>query len=178
MARDSVNQKEKELTTLMDKNVAKIRAFVDENIEDMINERRSTLAKYEKQFNQIKLVCCKYFEKYDIELEAVRIKAKSVMDKFQDWSKVLIEPATLNDARLYSLESRIHEEEELRIREFDFMKDLTKKLIYSLEQSSVGTVDKGLLNDPSNFKGSPVSHARRTQVSLKETPLLPNLLNN
>lgn len=55
------------------------------------------------------------------------------MDKFQDWSKVLIEPATLNDARLYSLESRIHEEEELRIREFDFIKDLTKKLIYSLE---------------------------------------------
>lgn len=51
MARDSVNQKEKELTALMEKNVAKIRAFVDENIEDMINERRSTLAKYEKQFN-------------------------------------------------------------------------------------------------------------------------------
>ena len=112
-------------------------------------------------------------------MEAVRIKAKNVMDKFQDWSKVLIEPATLNDARLYSLESRIHEEEELRIREFDFMKDLTKKLIYSLEQSSVGNVDKGLLNDPSNFgKGSPVSHARRTQISMKETPLLPNLLNN
>ena len=63
----------------------------------------------------------------------MRIKAKSVMDKFQDWSKVLIEPATLNDARLYSLESRIHEEEELRIREFEFLKDLTKKLIYSLE---------------------------------------------
>lgn len=111
-------------------------------------------------------------------MEAVRIKAKNVMDKFQDWSKVLIEPATLNDARLYSLESRIHEEEELRIREFDFIKDLTKKLIYSLEQSSAGTVDKGLLNDPSNFKGSPVSNARRTQVSMKETPLLPNLLNN
>lgn len=63
------------------------------------------------------------------------------MDKYQDWSKVLIEPSSLNDARLYSLESRIHEEEEMRLKEFDFLKDLTKKLIYSLEQQSVNQVD-------------------------------------
>lgn len=56
------------------------------------------------------------------------------MDKYQDWSKVLIEPASLNDARLFSLESRIHEEEEIRMKEFEFLKDLSKKLIYSLEQ--------------------------------------------
>ena len=35
---------------------------------------KETLEKYEKQFNSIKSVCCKYFEKYDIELEAVSIK--------------------------------------------------------------------------------------------------------
>lgn len=99
----------------------------------MMIERKATLAKYAKQFDQIKLVCCKYFEKYDIELETVKIKAKTVMDKYADWSRVLIEPSSLNDARLYSLESRIHEEEEMRLKEFDFLKDLTKKLIYSLE---------------------------------------------
>lgn len=41
----------------------------------MVNERRETLLKYEKQFNSIKAVCCKYFEKYDVELEAVSMKA-------------------------------------------------------------------------------------------------------
>ena len=51
MARDSVNAKEKELTELMEKSVDKIQGFVNENIEDMIEERRTTLAKYEKQFN-------------------------------------------------------------------------------------------------------------------------------
>ena len=55
------------------------------------------------------------------------------MDKYQDWSKVLIEPASLNDARLFSLESRMHEEEEIRVREYEFMRALVKKLIYSLE---------------------------------------------
>jgi hypothetical protein len=133
MARDSVNAKEKELTDLMNKQVKTIQTFVDENIEDMVEERKATLAKYEKQFNQIKLVCCKYFERYDLELETVQMKSQNVMDKYQDWSKVLIEPTSLNDARLFSLESRMHEEEEIRIREYEFMRDLMKKLIYSLE---------------------------------------------
>lgn len=133
MARDSVNAKEKELTDLMEKNMTKIQTCVDENIEDMVEERKATLQKYEKQFNQIKLVCCKYFERYDIELESVKLKAKNVMDKYQDWSKVLVEPASLNDARLFSLESRIHEEEEMRITEFDYLKEAIKKLIYSIE---------------------------------------------
>ena len=141
MARDSVNAKEKELTDLMTKQVKTIQSFVDENINDMVEERKATLLKYEKQFNQIKMVCCKYFEKYDLELETVQIKAQNVMDKYQDWSKVLIEPATMNDARLFSLESRMNEEEEIRIKEYEFVRDLLKKLIYSLEKTNVTSLD-------------------------------------
>mmetsp|Transcript_6570 Transcript_6570/g.10567 ORF Transcript_6570/g.10567 Transcript_6570/m.10567 type:complete len:90 (+) Transcript_6570:922-1191(+) len=51
MARDSVNAKEKELTDLMTKQVKNIQTFVDDNIEDMVEERKATLNKYEKQFN-------------------------------------------------------------------------------------------------------------------------------
>ena len=68
-----------------------------------------------------------------MELEAVKIKAKAVMEKYQDWSKVLIEPTSLNDARLFALESRLHEEEEIRIKEFEFISEALKKLIYTLE---------------------------------------------
>lgn len=48
MAKDAVNQKEKELQAQMSKELREIKAFVDENIDDMVNERRATLAKYEK----------------------------------------------------------------------------------------------------------------------------------
>ena len=158
----------------MDVKINKLESTVNESTEDMIMERKATLAKYSKQFDQIKLVCCKYFEKYDIELEAVKIKAKNVMEKYQDWSKVLIEPTSLNDARLFSLESRIHEEEEIRIKEYDFLKDMTKKLIYSLEQLNLNAVDvKGSIDDFSKAKGSPTANKTKSQ-----TPLLPNLLNN
>lgn len=49
----------------------------------------------------------------------------------------MVEPASLNDARLFSLESRIHEEEEMRITEFDYLKEAIKKLIYSIEQNNL-----------------------------------------
>ena len=55
------------------------------------------------------------------------------MDKYTDWSKVLIEPASLNEARLFALESRMHEEEEIRIKDGEFVRDHLKKLIYSME---------------------------------------------
>lgn len=48
MARDSVNAKEKELTDLMNKQVKTIQTFVDDNIDDMVEERKATLMKYEK----------------------------------------------------------------------------------------------------------------------------------
>ena len=54
-------------------------------------------------------------------------------NKYKDWSKVLIEPQTMNDARVFALEARMEKEEDTRIKEFDFMKDLTRKLVYSLE---------------------------------------------
>lgn len=47
----------------------------------------------------------------------------------------------MNDARLFSLESRMHEEEEIRIKEYEFVRDLLKKLIYSLEKTSVTSID-------------------------------------
>jgi len=55
------------------------------------------------------------------------------MGKYENWSKVLIEPASLNDARLYSLEARIHQEEDIRVKEYEFLQDFLKKLMYCVE---------------------------------------------
>ena len=58
-----------------------------------------------------------------------------VMNKYENWSKVLIEPASLNDARLFALETRIHEEEDIRIKEFERMRDVIRKLLYSIQEN-------------------------------------------
>ena len=61
---------------------------------------------------------------------------------------MLIEPATLNEGRLFSVESRLTEEEEMRIKEYEYLREMFKKLLYSLEQMNMVNIEeKGLLKD-------------------------------
>ena len=46
---------------------------------------------------------------------------------------MLIKPQELNQARLYTIETRIKESEESNVKEVDFMKETMKKLIYAIE---------------------------------------------
>jgi hypothetical protein len=95
------------------------------------------LQKYDKKFIKVKDVCTKYFTINDKDMDELKINMKIMNQKYLDWSKILIEPQSLNDARLYALETRMHEEEDIRIKEYEYLRDLMKKLIYSLEQKNV-----------------------------------------
>lgn len=86
----------------------------------------------------------------------------NLQNKYNDWTRVLIEPATINDARLFSLESRVTEEEEMRIKEYEYVRDMFKKLIYSLEQVNMQAIDKIGIMKPEGKEG--------------ESSTLPNLL--
>ena len=44
---------------------------MDVNVNDMVAERKAALQKYERMFTQIKMVSCKYFDKYDTQLETL-----------------------------------------------------------------------------------------------------------
>jgi len=87
-------------------------------------------------------VCSNYFSKYELDLDELKIRITNLQDKYKDWQRILIEPATINDARLFSVETRLNEEEEMRIREYEYMRDLMKKLLYSLEQVNMQNIDK------------------------------------
>lgn len=104
---------------------------------EMNKSRIEVNTKYSRKFSKVKDVISKYFEKYDIDMEELKINMKVLNQKYADWSKILIEPTSLNEARVYALETRIHEEEEIRIKEQEYMRDLLKKLIFSLEQTSL-----------------------------------------
>lgn len=70
----------------------------------------------QQQIQEIKLVCSGYFERYDDALEHVRHQQDLAKNKYESWSKVLIEPTSFNDARLYALETRFNEEEDMRYK--------------------------------------------------------------
>jgi hypothetical protein len=58
---------------------------------------------------------------------------ETVMKKYEHWSKVLIEPSSMNHARLYAVETRLAQEENSRLAEVNIMKDYFRKLIFSIE---------------------------------------------
>ena len=53
---------------------------------------------------------------------------------------MLIKPQELNQARLYTIESRIKENEDLKLAEVNFLKETLKKLIYAIEQSQIPAI--------------------------------------
>ncbi len=98
-------------------NIDNIAKFVQKATHELHQKRIEVNTKYAQKFTKIKDVIAKYFERYDIDLEECKINMRVLNQKYADWSKVLIEPTSLNEARLYALETRIHEEEEIRIKE-------------------------------------------------------------
>ena len=47
------------------KRSTELQKYIDDEVYDWMEERKKMLNNNEKQFKEIKLVCCKYFEKYD-----------------------------------------------------------------------------------------------------------------
>lgn len=82
----------------------------------------------------------------------------------------------MNDARVFALESRMNREEEVRIEEYEFMKDIIRKLVFSLEQLSIQHLDsnksEGKLKDevlPTLLNSTSTYSNKKSLSSLNET---------
>ena len=58
---------------------------------------------------------------------------KTLEDRQQTWINTLIKPQEVNQARLFSVDTRIKEGELTRMKDVQFMRDTFKKLIYAIE---------------------------------------------
>lgn len=47
---------------------------MDENIEDMVRERKQITTRIDREYKEIKLICSTYFEKYDDSLQEMVVK--------------------------------------------------------------------------------------------------------
>ncbi|MFO0116963.1 MAG: hypothetical protein ACK521_04900 [bacterium] len=100
-----------------------------------------------------------------MDLEEQKIRMDLIQKKYDDWSRVLLEPMTVNDARLFSIESRLTEEEEMRVKEYEYIRDLMKKLIYALEQLNMVNIENKKLGPD------------KDSLYDNSANMLPNLIN-
>lgn len=71
LSKESNRKKEKEMMDLITKSLNKMQSLVDTNLSDVLQEREEGIKKSKEQFKQIQLVCCRFFDKYDGELEKI-----------------------------------------------------------------------------------------------------------
>ena len=113
---------------------SKLTSFIDENMDDMMKERKVMTNRIDKEYSNIKQICATYFEKYDMSLKVTEVRQDMVTKKLDNWSTVLLEPMSMNDARLFAAETRLHKEEEVRVEEYDYLRHMVKMLTYTVEQ--------------------------------------------
>ncbi|CDW76392.1 UNKNOWN [Stylonychia lemnae] len=184
--KESIDNKERSIMNKTNTYVGELRKYVEETANDLNQKRQEMQEKYDKKFGNVKEVITNYFEKYDSDLEEMKINMKALNQKYADWSKILIEPSSLNEARLYSLETRMHEEEEIRIKEYEYVRDLMKKLIFSLEQTNLQNLDiakssayRSMDRADAVTRGSvQLTQHQQPLINLQnlQSPQLPNLL--
>ena len=133
MARDTVSNKAKDLENKVQEQLKVLQKYIDVEVNDLVIEKKTMIQKNTDEFKNIKVVIAKYFERYDKTMDGVLDQSNAVMKKYENWSKILIEPSAMNDARLFALEERVRQEEDIRVREIDYMRDFLRKLLYSFE---------------------------------------------
>lgn len=122
-----------ELTDKFSGQFDEVKNYMEKNVNALTQMTNKSSDNLSKNVTHIKEVCSNYFQSFETGLEEMRIRTHVIENKYSEWSKLLIGPTTLNDARLFALETRVQEEEEMRIKEYDFLRVLIKKLLFSLE---------------------------------------------
>ena len=108
---------EKELVDRFSDQYTEVKTYMTSNVEFMRELTTNSATSLTASLKQIKQVCSNYFQHYELDLEELRLRTGTLENKYKDWSKVLIEPQTMNDARVFALEARMESEEEARIKE-------------------------------------------------------------
>ena len=108
---------EKELVDRFSDQYTEVKTYMTSNVEFMRDLTTNSATNLTASLKQIKQVCSNYFQHYELDLEELRLRTGTLENKYKDWSKVLIEPQTMNDARVFALEARMEGEEEARVKE-------------------------------------------------------------
>ena len=60
-------------------------------------------------------------------------KVKQINSTFEEWTNHVMKPKELSEARLFSVETRLSEEEDFRVKEMHSFREHLKKLVYAIE---------------------------------------------
>ena len=95
--------------------------------------------------------------------------SKELTNQFKEWGKIVVEPQSMNEARLFSLEKKLDLTQHNRQKEIESIQTHLIKLIYSIEQAILLEdieIDNLNLSLPNIVGGSSLSSPKNAQSEI------------
>lgn len=110
---------------------------LSQQIDDYRKFYECDMDAFQKVYNENRVELLEADKKVVTDLKRLRIE-------FDKWVSTVMEPAHISEARIFTVEARVKEEEAARLDQLHFVKDVLRKLLFSLEQAQITTIMPGM----------------------------------
>ena len=110
-----VERVREDVNNQLKKELGEVKYLVTHMTSQATEHRETLQADYNKKLEDTKDVVSKFFNKYERFLVNQQKLIKDMETRQDEWIKKLIEPQTNNEARLFSIDTRINEGEATRL---------------------------------------------------------------
>lgn len=111
-----------ELRADLEAQLADYRAIMEGDMDRLLREQQVE-----------KTTAAEQLRMHGVEIKKLRMELDKYVSTF-------VEPRHISEARLFATEARIKEEEIQRLEDLHFLKDIVKKLVFSLEQNAIASL--------------------------------------
>jgi hypothetical protein len=131
------------------------------------------IEKNEMAFNQIKTISSKYLTDFDLRIIEIEEQNKVLLEKYGNWTELLVEPQSLNLARVQALEARLSDEENNRLAEFERLKSYMLKTLHVIKEVQNPSVVSTLPNISSRTPKASRIYGNHSLLNSNNLPLDP-----
>ena len=137
-----------ESASIQENNTKELGLELAQQISDYRKFYECDMESFQKVYNENRVELVETDKKTINDLRKLRVD-------FDKWVATVMEPAHISEARIFTVEARVKEEEAARLDQLHFVKDVIRKLLFSLEQAQINNMMPGIRpvsrneNDPS-----------------------------
>ena len=121
---------------------------LENNTKDSSTELSQQIADYRRFYECDMEAFQKTFNENRVELleadKKITQDLKKIRTEFDKWVSTVMEPAHISEARIFTVEARVKEEEAARLDQLHFVKDVLRKMLFTLEQAQISGLLPGI----------------------------------
>jgi hypothetical protein len=117
-------------STTHENNAKELNSELSQQISDYRKFYECDMESFQKTYNENRLEIIENNKKFSQDFRKLR-------NEFDKWVSTVMEPAHVSEARIFTVEARVKEEEAARLDQLHFIKDVMRKLFFSLEQAQI-----------------------------------------